>query len=122
MTMRRVLALVVLLALASHGEPARAHAFLHHAVPAVGGTVAVAPKEVRLFFTQELEPHFSGVTLSTGDGQSVATGAATVDPQDPTAMVLSVPPLAPGKYKVSWHAVSVDTHRTEGDFTFEIRP
>lgn len=119
MSMRYALALILLLGGAG---PARAHAFLDHAVPPVGGTVAAAPKEARLFFTQALEPHFSGATLSAAGGQAIATSAATVDPHDPMTMVLRLPPLTPGKYKVSWHAVSVDTHRTEGDFTFEVRP
>jgi len=36
--------------------------------------------------------------------------------------VLNLPPLTPGHYKVSWHVVSVDTHRTEGSFSFDIQP
>jgi copper resistance protein C len=28
--------------------------------------------------------------------------------------------LPPGTYKVTWHVVSVDTHTTEGTFTFRI--
>jgi len=28
--------------------------------------------------------------------------------------------LKPGKYKVVWRAVSVDTHATNGDFKFEV--
>jgi methionine-rich copper-binding protein CopC len=30
--------------------------------------------------------------------------------------------LRPGTYRVSWHAVSIDTHRTEGAFTFTVKP
>jgi copper resistance protein C len=119
MTMRHALALIALLA---GGGPALAHAFLERAEPAVGSTVAAAPKEVRLYFSQELESSFSGATLSTADGKAIVTGAARLDRQNPAVMVLSLPPLGPGKYKVSWHAVSVDTHRTEGDFTFAVGP
>ena len=99
-----------------------AHAFLDHAVPPVGGTVAAAPAEIRLFFSEAVEPAFSGVAVSGADGRPVATGRAAVDPSNRSALVLPLPPLPPGRYKVSWHVVSVDTHRTEGDFTFEIRP
>jgi methionine-rich copper-binding protein CopC len=35
---------------------------------------------------------------------------------------LPVPALPSGRYKVTWHVVSVDTHPTQGDFTFEIKP
>lgn len=100
---------------------ASAHAFLDHAVPAVGSTVATAPRQVRLFFTQELEPAFSGVTLADGSGRAVATGPAVFDPQDKAEMVLNLPPLPAGKYKVTWHALSVDTHRTEGSFSFDVQ-
>lgn len=99
-----------------------AHAFLDHAAPAVGSTVSAAPAEVRLFFSEAVEPLFSGVELTTADGAAIVTGAAVVDPRDPMQLVLKVPPLSPGRYRVRWHVVSVDTHRTEGDFTFEIRP
>jgi len=39
-------------------------------------------------------------------------------------MELKVPlkPLPPGTYTVDWHALSVDTHTTQGHFTFEIKP
>ena len=115
---------LALLALLAGGFPAaaRAHAFLDHAVPPVGGTVAAAPREVRLYFSEAVETLFSGAELVGADGQAVATAPATVAAGDKTQLVLPLPPLRPGKYRVRWHVVSVDTHRTEGDFTFEIRP
>jgi methionine-rich copper-binding protein CopC len=122
MTLRRHLASLVLLTAALLPGAALAHAFLDHAIPAVGSSVTAPPPELRLFFTQELEPSFSGLTVSGGDGQAIATGSASVDPQNPAQMVLKLPLLAPGHYRVSWHAVSVDTHRTEGSFTFDIQP
>ena len=91
-------------------------------MPPVGGTIAAAPKEVRLYFSEAVETLFSGAELAGADGQAVATAPATVAAGDKTQLVLTLPPLRPGKYRVRWHVVSVDTHRTEGDFTFEIRP
>src|SRR5271154_6250214 len=114
--MKRILMPIALLAACLPGGTALAHAFLDHAVPAVGSTVPTAPKQVQMFFTQGLEPSFSGATLAAPDGQAVAIGAAIFDPQNPMEMVLNLPKLAPGHYKVSWHVVSVDTHRTEGSF------
>jgi len=102
-------------------QPADAHAFLDHAVPAVGSTVAAAPAQIDMFFTQDLEPAFTGASLADANGQPIATGAAAVDPQNKAELVLKVPRLAPGHYKVSWHVVSVDTHRTEGSFGFDIQ-
>jgi hypothetical protein len=101
---------------------AAAHAFLQSAEPPVGGAVAAPPASVRLTFTERIEPLFSGIELSTADGRAVPTGRAAVDPGNPTALVLPLPRLSPGRYKVRWHVVSVDTHPTEGDYSFEIRP
>src|SRR5690348_4055407 len=104
------------------GVSAGAHAFLAQAVPAVGGIVPAAPREVRLTFTEGIEPAFSRIELATATGQPVGTGPAIVDPRDNTQLVLALPPLAPGRYRVKWRVVSVDTHPTEGDYSFEIRP
>ena len=119
--MRQLVFLAALLAAVLPGG-AQAHAFLDHAVPAVGATVQSPPRQVQLFFTQELEPAFSSATIVAASGQPVPAGAAAIDPQNKMEMVLNLPGLAPGTYKVSWHAVSVDTHRTEGSFSFEVRP
>ena len=119
---RCTVAVLAMLSAAMPAGAASAHAFLDHAVPAVGGTVSAAPAEVRLFFSEAIEPLFSGVELTTADGAAIPTDATVVDPHDPMQLVLKVPPLTPGRYRVRWHVVSVDTHRTEGGFTFEIRP
>jgi copper resistance protein C len=119
--MKRIPMLFTLLAAELAATTAFAHAFLDHAVPAVGTTVTAAPKEVRMFYTEAIEPNFSAATLGIA-GQTIPTSAAMVDPQNPMELVLKLPPLRPGHYQVSWHVVSTDTHRTEGAFGFDIRP
>jgi methionine-rich copper-binding protein CopC len=99
-----------------------AHAFLDHAMPSVGGTIPTSPQEVRLSFSERVEPAFSGVELSTAQGQPITTPAATSDPGDSAQLVLHVPSLAPGRYKITWHVVSADTHRSQGDYVFDIKP
>jgi len=96
---------------------ARAHAFLDHASPLVGSTVASAPREVSLWFTQELEPAFSGVEVNDARGTRVDQGKAQIGGN---VIRIGLKPLAPGSYRVRWHALSVDTHRTEGSFTFHV--
>jgi methionine-rich copper-binding protein CopC len=39
-----------------------------------------------------------------------------------TEMDLPLKKLPPGRYRVTWHAVSVDTHHTEGKYNFLILP
>jgi methionine-rich copper-binding protein CopC len=102
--------------------PVSAHAFLDHAVPAVGSTVRESPRNVRLWFSERLEPAFSRAHVVDASGKTVDTGDSHVDASDPSQMTVSVPPLAPGTYRVQWRVVSVDTHVTEGDFTFDVKP
>lgn len=122
--MKRSCAAVVLVAafawLAS--APAAAHAFLDHAVPAVGSTVHESPQGIRLWFTEQLEPAFSHVQVVDASGKEIDKGDSHVDAPNASVLAVSVPALPPGKYRVQWRVVSVDTHVTEGDFTFEINP
>ena len=114
---------VLLLVLSWAGAPpAVAHAFLDHASPRVGSTVSQAPSELTLSFTQNLEPAFSTVEVFDEKGAKVDKGDVKVDPNDGALLRVSLNPLPPGTYKVVWHVVSVDTHPTEGDFTFQVSP
>jgi copper resistance protein C len=99
----------------------RAHAFLDHTDPAVGSTVPTSPSEMHLWFTQELEPAFTWVTVSDKSGASMNDGPATVDPSNKQEMDVKLKALQAGTYTVKWHALSVDTHTTEGDFTFQVK-
>ncbi len=99
-----------------------AHAFLDHANPAVGSTVRGSPGEVKVWFTQELEAAFSHLRVVDQNGAPVDRQNSALDPSDRTVMKASLPNLPPGRYKVLWHALSVDTHTTEGTFTFEVVP
>ena len=95
---------------------AQAHAQLDHAVPAVGSTVGSSPGQVALYFTESLEPKFSGGEVSNASGARVDRGASVSG----KIMRLSVGALPPGSYSVKWHALSVDTHKTQGSFGFQV--
>ena len=114
MTVR--IALVILLALT---EPASAHAFLLHASPAAGVMLSSTPKTIALDFSEALEPSFSDVTVVDGTGRSVAAAASVASG---TKMGVALQPLKPGTYSITWHALSVDTHRTQGSFRFTVEP
>jgi methionine-rich copper-binding protein CopC len=101
---------------------ALAHAMLDHASPPVGSSVNAAPSEVVLWFTQDLEPAFSQIEVRSESGSIVSGGKARVDRADRTRLRVPLKPLAPGTYKVIWRVLSVDTHRTQGDFIFRVGP
>jgi methionine-rich copper-binding protein CopC len=96
---------------------AQAHAMLDHASPAVGSAVANAPREVSLTFTQNLEASFSSVEVTDGNGARVDQGKPQVSG---STMRVGLKSLSAGTYRVRWHALSVDTHKTEGSFTFTV--
>lgn len=109
--MRALPALATLVALTG---TAAAHAFLQTASPAAGENLH-APTKIALHFSEPLEPAFSGIAVTDAAGHDEAAGPVTVGG---TEMDLPLKRLAPGRYRVSWHAVSVDTHRTEGKYGF----
>jgi copper resistance protein C len=113
--------LVVMALLCAMPTFAEAHASLDHANPRVGSTVNPAPKEMVLWFTQKLEPAFSSIEVRNEQGATVTAGKATVG-GDRTQLRVSLKALPPGSYKVIWRVLSVDTHRTEGNFTFRVGP
>jgi hypothetical protein len=118
---RIVVALVAGAAVTGAVPAALAHAFLDHASPAVGSSVPASPPNVTLRFTQDLEPAFSSVEVTNEAGQRVDLGNTQVPQGSPAELQIGLKPLPPGTYLVSWHVVSVDTHPTEGTFTFEIK-
>lgn len=116
--MRTITTLAFLLAGTS---AAFAHALLDHASPMVGSTAAQVPKEVVLTFTNALEAAFSSIEVRDEKGASMRSGKATVDKGDRTQLRVPLKPLSPGLYQVIWRVLSVDTHRTQGTFTFRVR-
>jgi copper resistance protein C len=94
-----------------------AHAHLQRAEPRVGGTVSPAPHEVSLWFTEGLEPAFSTLEVRDTGGERVDEGEAQITG---STMRIGLQPLPPGTYKVFWRVLSVDTHKTDGNFSFRV--
>jgi len=120
--MRRTIVIAALaLAFAAAAASAWAHAHLQRSVPAAGSTLAAAPSEIRLWFTQDIEPGLSGIEVLNSAGKRVDKNDAGLG-DDRKQLKIALGTIEPGAYQVRWHAVSVDTHRTEGDFGFTVKP
>ena len=118
-----VLSLTASLTLGLNVQTALAHALLKKATPGVGSTVSASPSEIRINFSEGVEPHFSAIALTTQAGASVSVGKADVDPADNATLIAPIPqPLKPGVYTVTWRAVAIDTHKTQGSFQFTVQP
>ena len=111
-------AVVLFLTLQTH---AWAHAFLDHAEPKVGSTVTNSPAEIKVWFTQNLEPAFSTLEVRNAQDKEVDKKDAHLDDKDKSLFRVSLPQLPDGTYTVIWHAVSVDTHKTQGRFEFTVK-
>jgi methionine-rich copper-binding protein CopC len=100
---------------------ANAHPELQSAEPAAGAAMTTSPTQIRITFNENVIPKFSGVELKDQTGKMIATGKAATDPTDKKQLVVPVQePLPPGDYKVEWHAVSDDTHRVTGSYSFSV--
>jgi methionine-rich copper-binding protein CopC len=114
--MNKLCTIAVTAALLAITTSANAHAQLDHSVPAVGSTVASSPSDVALYFTEKLEAKFSGGEVRNAAGARVDKGKSVSG----SVMQLNVGGLVPGTYSVTWHVLSVDTHKTQGSFSFSV--
>jgi methionine-rich copper-binding protein CopC len=107
-----------LIAAILYGGIAYAHPELQSAEPAAGAAMTTSPKQIKITFNESVMPQFSGAELR---GKVMTTGKATTDPTNKKQLVVPVKEqLPPGDYKVEWHAVSDDTHRVKGTYSFSV--
>ena len=103
-------------------SPAFAHAFLQRASPPVGSELPVSPSAVTITYTEGVEPDFSTIEVRNAQGARVDKADPHLLGGDQTKLSVSLPKLPPGQYTVTWHVTSVDTHKTEGRFSFSVTP
>jgi copper resistance protein C len=118
--MKRVSIFLLVMMLAGTAE-LDAHAFLQQAEPGVGSTVQTSPSEVKIRFTEKIEPAVSKIQVFAESGKEVDKGDVHGARSDPTLLIVSLPKLGTGTYKVVWRVISIDTHPTEGNFSFHVR-
>lgn len=100
---------------------AAAHAFPVTSDPKVGSTVSVSPPVVRIWFDGALEAAFSTITVQDAGGGTVDKGDGRVGGAEATLLQVTLPSLKPGRYKVVWSVAARDGHRTQGDYTFDVK-
>ena len=121
MSMKTSMVAVTLIAAGLFSSAANAHPELQSAEPAAGAAMTTSPAQIRITFNENVIPQFSGVELKDRTGKMIATGKAATDPANKKQLVVPVQePLPPGDYKVEWHAVSDDTHRVTGSYSFSV--
>jgi copper transport protein len=96
-----------------------AHASLVSSDPRAKSVLRTMPSQVRLVFSEALEPSLGRISLIGSDGVAVKLAAAG-DPHDVNALIAPVTDLKPGAYRVQWRVVSADGHPVEGSYTFTV--
>jgi methionine-rich copper-binding protein CopC len=107
---------VLVLCLALISVVAYGHTRLSSSFPADQATVAAAPEQVQLAFSEEVT--LTALSLHDLAGAAYELGAM------PTAagreFAIPVPKLAAGSYLVAWRAVGADTHVVSGEIHFSV--
>jgi copper resistance protein C len=119
--MRRPLVLAALTALALCPTAALAHAVLVKSAPAQRATLVEPPSRVELWFNERLEPAYSKASVTNEAGTQVDLRDVAVSADDPRRLAVSLPPLIPGRYTVSFRVLSVDGHVVESSLTFTVK-
>src|SRR4030088_1420886 len=108
---------LAVLAISLLATSANAHTKLKSASTAADVSSKVSPTEIKLNFSEGVIAKFSGLELKDEAGKTIATALPLNDPRDQKQLVVPLPaPLMAGHYTVTWHAVSEDTHRGQGEY------
>jgi methionine-rich copper-binding protein CopC len=100
---------------------ALAHAVLVKSVPAQRAALVEPPPRIELWFNERLEPAYSKASVTNEAGAQVDRRDVKVSAEDPRRLSLSLPPLMPGRYTVSFRVLSVDGHVVESRLTFTVK-
>ncbi|WP_207539310.1 copper resistance CopC family protein [Sabulicella rubraurantiaca] len=122
MTLRRFV--VLLPAAALLPRPARAHALVIGSEPASGARLPEGPREAVVRFNSRIDRERSQLLLAprreaaggTADEQRLDLVSGGPD----TELRATLPPLAPGAWRLRWQVLALDGHITRGDIPFTV--
>ena len=122
MNARKLLSIEVSIAIAlvSTAGAASAHSFPEHEDPSAGATLAATPAQVTIKYDAPIEKLFDSLQVLDATGQNKAAGTPQVS-ADGHELSVPVAPLSPGDYTVKWRVVCIDTHHTEGSYSFTVQ-
>lgn len=118
----RKLSAVVVLFVGLSGQQAFAHAHVKTLVPAADAAVTGSPENISLDFSEGIELKFSKISVKDAQNKSVAAGKPELAEGNDTRLILPLTETLPaGIYHVEWKVVSVDGHKTNGDYQFTVK-
>ncbi|HEY3613422.1 MAG TPA: copper resistance protein CopC [Gaiellales bacterium] len=98
------------------------HASLLATQPQASGVLAQPPTQVRLTYSERIEPRFAVISVTDAEGKQVTAGSPARAPDDADSIVVPVHKLPQGWYLVWWRVISADGHPVRGAFTFAVGP
>lgn len=117
-----LLTATALLATVAFSQSALAHAHLKSQFPAADANVDAAPQALTLTFSEDIEPAFSGLEISGADNKALPVAKAQRNGAKKNQLIVPLEqPLTSGKYQVKWHVLSVDGHKTKGNYSFSVK-
>jgi len=119
-SVKSIAPLALVLAVCALAGAAAGHAMLQRTEPRVESRVKRSPDEVKLYFTEPLEPAYSSVRVVNDRGRQVDRGDSRVDRSNPVLLRVTLPVLPPGTYRVRWRVLAIDADVTEGGFAFRV--
>ena len=115
-------ATLVCISLMGYAGETLAHAALVKSDPPARGALAHAPSEVRLWFSEPIEPAYAEVSVLDARESAVVAGKGAVPKDNSRLVTLKLHPLAPGRYTVKYKVLSVDGHALNSSYVFDIKP
>ncbi len=98
-----------------------AHASLVKSDPPRRASLTESPSQVQLWFSEEIEAAYASIVVLDSNDNNVTNNEPQAAENDLKSVVLAVPELEPGSYKVQFRVLSVDGHVVESNYGFRIK-
>jgi methionine-rich copper-binding protein CopC len=113
---------LALLVLSLYSNIASAHASLVKAEPARRAVLSASPKQIRLWFNEEIEADYASLSVLDANNKALTEERRPlVHPEDPKSIFLELPELTNGQYTVKFRVLSVDGHVVDSNFKFTVK-
>jgi copper transport protein len=98
------------------------HASLLATQPQASGVLSQPPTEVRLTYSERIEPRFAVISVTDAAGKQQIAGSPARSADDPDTIFVPLHRIPQGWYLVWWRVISADGHPVRGAFTFAVGP
>ena len=116
---RLAAAALMMAALAVLARAAAAHSFPEEQHPSAGQKLSAPPSEIQIKFDAPIEKLFAKLQVIGVDGKDYVIGEPLIC-DDGIELSSKLATLKPGEYTVKWAVVCIDTHHTQGSYSFTV--